>query len=276
MIHTFPNAPVAMKSIALEASVIGNMVSSVTNYFPELMERLSPMVSRITSTSVDLKKGLTSLEHTVASQVEVLDYAGHTRLFKIEVPQGFVGNTVDYLTLIDECFAYFKQITEPAMDDYYILIASILTNKEAKKSLKDHSAGFKALDKGRNVLNDRFNKFFKQGSNVAMSTFGTHYAKNEELRVALQKASALEGCLKNLNLDAVKDKTQRIADTIETLIKQTEDNKIAYMTPPVVSGLAQGAHEIAMQVEFLSVNVYRALAILKSMDDSIERMKRLV
>ena len=276
MIHTFPKAPSAMTSIALEASVLGNMVSSVTNYFPDLMERLSPMVGRVATTSVDLKKGLTNLEHNVASQVETLDYTGHTRLFKIEVPQGFTGNTLEYLWLIQECFAYFKQTTEPSMDDYYILIASILTNKEAKKSLKDHATGFKALEKSRSTLNDRFNKFFKQGSNSAMSTFGTHYTKNEELRAALQQASMIEGTLKNLNLDAVKDKTQRIADTIDTLIKQSDDNKIAYMTPPVVSGLAQGAHEIAMQVEFLSVNVYRALAILKSMDDSIERMKRLV
>lgn len=276
MKHTFTAAPLAMQAIALESEFLGNMVKTVSNYFPAMMEHMAPLVGRIGSTQSDMKKGLTHVEGKIADAINALDYAGHTSYFKIEVPEGFQGNTVQYLSALHGAFEYFKNVTAPGMDDYYILIASILTNKEAKKSLKDHSVGFAALAKGRVAMNDNLGSFFKEKSTEAMSTFGKHFKNNEELAHAFKMATALEQDLESLKLDTVKDKTQRIADTMEKLVQQADEGKIAYLTTQVVAGLTQGAFEIASQVEFLSVNVYRALGILKSLEVTTERMERLI
>lgn len=276
MHHTFTAPPTAMTSIALESEVLGNMVSSVANYFPAMHQHVQPLSSNVSALIGTIKKGLSRTENKISEELEKLDYVGHTRYMKIEVPEGFTGNMVAYLSELLIAFTYFRESTEPAMQDYYVLISSILTNKEAKKSLTDHTPEYTKLEKSRLALNSKINGMFQEKSSQAISTFGKHFGKNEELKEAHALAVALEKALAKADLDGVQDQTAKIADAMAILSEQAQEGKIAYLTAPVTKSLSQGAFEIARQVEFLSVNCYRAIGILKCLEGNQERFKRLI
>lgn len=273
MQYTFSKDSIAFEAIALESTLLANMADSIKSYFPGFVEAIKPAfdgLSNITMPKIaNLFKGKTLEQKLLAADPENVKY------LKVSVPEGFQGNYGDYISLLLSAFDYFDEV-EKSIDDYYVLLSWILTNKEAKKSLKDETNEYKKLEKSRTTMNDAFSDHFKSRSNEALSTFGKHFKNPKDYIDAVEQAAVLDKRLKAFNIERIKGKVKRIVDTMGVLIEQSNKGNIAYMTPEVAKNIAYGGKEMAYQIEFLSVNIFRAIGTLTALDDTAERVERFV
>ena len=273
MHYAFTKDSIAFEAIALESTLLANMVNSVKNYFPGFMESIKPAFDSLSNiTPPTLSKLFKS--KTLEDKLNEAKYE-NVKYLKVSVPEGFNGNYLEYLELLNETLSYFDASYQ-SINEYYVLVSSIVTNKEAKKSLKDETKEYKDLEKSRMALNDKISDMFKARSTEALSTFGKHFKTNKEYSGAVVAASVLDRHLRAINIETVKGKVKQIVDVLSILIEQADKGNIAYMTPEVTKNIAFGAKEVAHQVEFLSVNLYRTIGALTALDDTSERVERFI
>ena len=68
--------------------------------------------------------------------------------------------------------------------------------------------------------------------------------------------------------------TEKITDAIATLIKLVEEEQMDKLSAAQYKNITKGAYEMAYQVEMFSVNYYRALTYVNSVDSSKTNFKR--
>lgn len=268
----------AYKAIALEAEILSNTVTTIGKFFPQFMQTVNAGFSKLNALSGfsgDMKSGkmLTSAEKNILSHLANVEYTDLERL-ALDVPEGFKGNIVSYVQTLLEGFQYFDTEMQKNLDEFYIKVASILTNKDAKLSLRDDSRVYSKMAKERQDENSKVGKYFKPGSSQATLNYGTCFSRNDDVYNFFMDAHTLESKLKAIDLNVISSKTSKINDALESLIKQVNAGTIERVSPEVTKNLAAGAHEMASQVEYFAIHYYRCMAILTSASLVTEKLAR--
>lgn len=257
--------------IALESARLADSTEAISNFFPAMMKKLynsftSPKTIPNFVPSIKNKIfGLNSDERAIIAKLASIPYDDLIN-FKVPVPEGFSGNYTAYLMQCMENIDYYNLTTKNALEDYYIFVADLVTNKDAKKSLKDLQSKNNALKKSRQEIGETTNKFFIKGSNVAALAYGTAFSDNSEVEKLFRARVDLTSKIKSIDLHSVSDQVEKITQTLDTLTEQATAGNYEAFSPVQMKNISEGAYEMAAQVEFTSINYYRASVVLKTVE----------
>lgn len=271
----------ALRAVALESNFISNGVKSIVSFFPSLLKSVSKGFAKaedvkqfVPAQADNNLERLNKTEQAIADALIWMPY-DDIAMLRLPVPEGFTGNYCKYFAQLLEMFSYHEQTALPAIEEYYISIAAIITNKDAKLSLKDNTIKYKALSKSREENNKEIAKHFN-ASSVAEYAYGKLFLNNQEVTQAFKLMHQLERTLISTKVASVTDQVVKITNALQTLISMAENGTIENLSPAQLKNLSEGAYEIAAQVEFFAINYYRAQVAINSLKDATQKLtKRL-
>lgn len=263
-----------LEIIAMESEVLSNMAKTLTNFFPDISSNVQAGFAKL-----DNLKGFSgwSLNIFKSKEDKIKDKAAsvpYTDLInmKMRVPEGMRGNFLAYSQCLAEAFAYNATI-EKLLNDYYFSLSAMITNKNHKISLQDHTRKYKESKAQREALNQKIYAFFVKGSNDFETAYKFCFANNNELGSVFNNCNELQDKLKQYNLANVKGMVKKIVDVQDILIKDLKSSNIATISPEVAKNISEGSYECGYQVELLAVNYYRTQSFLNAVEENIDRLQ---
>lgn len=206
----------------------------------------------------------TSSEDTILKELATTDYEDMTKL-KLWVPEGFRGNMLSYFKDLNLALDYNQDVSLPALQEFYVLIADIITNKEAKKANKDLSNQTKGYSRSRVEYNKILSSYFASGSTQAEQEYRTLFKTNKELYECYLERHKLLKKLSQISIKAYTEQVEKIKDGMQVLIDLVDDGSIQELSPVQAKNVSEGAYEMAYQVEFFSVNYFRSMNLANSL-----------
>ncbi len=256
------------RQLALEAQVLGNMVQSVAKFFPSVFEDFnegaSKYLSNISAWSFDASKlqGFLKREIPYLKELSQVPFE-EMENFKVPVPEGFKGALVPYTTMLIEDKDYFYDTFVPALENFYVILSSVATNKDARMSLRDDAQAYKKLADMRTARDKAHLKFFGSNNDIGLK-FPIAFPAVSDVEVYYSKLNELSTHDHSQLLKMIKDKIVSIGAVINSLVDMTETGTIKNMTPEVVKSLQAGTYEMASQIEFFAIYMYRCSSLLST------------
>lgn len=257
------------RQLALEAEVLGNMVQSIAKFFPSVFkdfnEGASKYLSNITAWSFDSVKlqNFSRRENTLLDQLNSVPFE-EMENFKVPVPEGFKGNLVSYSSLLIEDKDYFYDTFIPALENFYVILSSVATNKDARLSLRNDTQAYKKLAEMRIARDKAQQKFFTSNGHDVQIKFPVAFESKDQVAVYYSRLNELSTHDHSDILRLVKDKIVAIGAVISSLVSQTENGTIKNVTPEVVKSLQAGTYEMASQIEFFAIYMYRCMSLIST------------
>ena len=275
---TFP-----MRVVSLESNVIGNAVAAIKGYFPRLKEAILPAFTKLDEVKPFIGRDdnyykLTSKEKDVEDFLNRTQYQD-AKIFTVPTPEGFIGNYVGYARELFNVLEYTQSVSLPAIDAYYARLANIITNKDPKLSNKDLTKEYKTLAKDRTATNSKLTAYFLRGSNQAQNKFEKVFKTNDEVMELFRLRHKMIDAIKEYPLSKVKKTSEKVTDSLDTLIQLANTGKLEYITGAQLKNITEGAYEIARQIEFFAINYYRleiminTIALVRDRLDELRRKR---
>lgn len=270
----------AYRAVSLESSVVANGVQAVINFFPSVFKSINAGFSTVKEIKLfkaaagdaDTLK-LSKKEQSIVDALVSVPYDDLIKL-RVPVPEGFVGSYVNYLIDVQQLFDYHQNVCLPALESFYIEVASVITNKGAKISQKSIIDSYKSLIKSREENNKKITDYFVIRSTQSEQDYGKIFHNNEEVGEMFKERHKLVKTLEAVNVKQVTDYVNKINDALVTLIKIAEDKSMSNLSAVQLQNITEGAYECAAQVEFFAVNYYRAQTLINTITHLQDKLLR--
>jgi hypothetical protein len=186
---------------------------------------------------------------------------------------------------LDVPYLHYTNALGPAVDHaanvqtllagYSTYIAMLLTNHDERFSTKDSAVSYKGLE----TLRDRFNKdlgdCFKNGSHNTDVRYGDVVERNSDWNLVFPAAASLSDKMNGVDRKVL---TKTLNDTVhlmDRLIENIQKDEFKGASPTMLTELADGAYQMASEVEFFATVYYRIMALTASIDRTTKNILKL-
>ena len=264
----------ALEMLSLEAEESSNILASAVNLLPSMVSQLTGSLGVLSETVkgfniFDLKSLIpTSFVGAVDIPADVLK-----KVF-VPVPEGFTGNVLQYQGALNDSLAYYETVTAPMLKEFYVAIASFVTNKDKKLSVKSDLYKFKEFEKNRTLIVKDVGSHFNKGS-VGRTLFSDAYGSYAEFKQVYSNNKQLVKGMEAINLAQVSSQVKKIVDTLDIAIRSAKQGDYDRASNESLMNIATGTFEMAQQIEFLAVTVYRVKALTHSVSETEAKLQQL-
>ena len=189
-------------------------------------------------------------------------------------PEGFSGNLIEYgFFLLEISVPLFKEANS-LLGEYCAILAVFLTNKEDRRSLQDHTSFYSDLQKKRERIIERMEKFYKKESNVQKAHIGDLITRFSDLDEVANVTKDLSKARKKAQLEDVNNRVRQACDMLERVVAMTQRDSTQTISPEAARNVAEGAYEVGKYVELISIYAFRVeqyTAVVKNMFDTVDR-----
>lgn len=260
--------------ISLEAGVVSNAAKLLIDILPDFITKLSSDNRKITeldNTEI-IRKGLSEDARDALKRIPNMDYLNYADT-PIMVPEGFKGNLIDYIRLVLEVTPEFYSKTSSTLNELSVILSTVITNKEAKTSIKENAHIFIKADKYRSdivkALNASFDYDKKGFTRVRMCTTIRRSAELESVILELDHLNKLKSNLNTKELQSVVDKNIELMNMI---LKDVKENPNSEYSGTVVKDISKGAYTCGKLVEMCSVLYYDLETLIATVTGIIDQL----
>jgi hypothetical protein len=167
----------------------------------------------------------------------------------------------------------FKE-TLSVIGDYNLVLASFITNKEDKTSLRVHSQIYTRADAKRQQVLKELASYFKDGSDLSRVTLKSVLSRFTDVDIMVAEVVNLTKDNHIKNLDQIKI---AIVETLSYLDKITNNKEITNVSGDTAKQLAVCAMSVARLVEVCSIYAYKvrqAVESSKSIVDTLDKITK--
>ena len=245
-------------------------------------EGISDMLSKVMP---DINNGFQSILNTINPKGVlgfIFDSNVHTALansnyvvlarLELPVPEGLQVRYLTYLNSLEGAVERIKPLPT-YLDDFTRYVAGILTNHDNRVSTISQDNLFMDLDTSRGAAYAAIASCFSGGTK-AKRKYGDLVERNADWTTIESKA---KGLIKELNR---YDRAELIAKSkhLHSLLVKVEVTAkrggFDLANPNVLKTLAEGAYQLASELEYLSVIYYRVLALTKCLEQDLSLLKK--
>lgn len=253
-----------LKTISLEANVVANMVDSVKNIFPTILEKLSSSFSKV-ETLPEPKIAFAARQRDVLKHLDSVQYLDMAEL-AFGVPEGFKGSLLEYFKTLNAVSKNLSGLMQNTLQPYTVYLSQYISNKEMKLSTRDMTSQFSVLRDVRKENITAVNQYIGSGFTTRVK-IGKVISRKPEIEQIYREAYLLSQTINDFRLIDIKKQVKKSVDLLNIIIDQAKQGSLTNVTPEAARNLAFGATEIANEVEFLSVFYFRALGAMDSCDN---------
>jgi hypothetical protein len=266
--------------ITLESSFIDNAIFRVNEFFPKLSNQLSDTVSSFTGENFggyDTPK-ITAFQaqrdfKVISKRVQSHNFLDFQDIL-VQVPEGFEGNLIDYLRLLDRIHLDVFKETLEVIGDYNIVLSSFITNKEDKTSLRVHTQVYTRADAKRQQVLKDIAGFFKHDSDLSRLPLRKVIARFADMEQLTDAAVDLTKDNHIKNLEKVKS---AVNETVTYLDKIMTNKETSEVSGYAAKQLAESAMSVARLVETCSIYAFKtrqAIECTRSLVETIDKVTK--
>lgn len=264
------------QQLSLEDIALEDLKSSFYAVVEELSSRLKSNLQslRIDSngkknllpTDID-KKIRTAEEMTKA--VDFLVY-GHQL---VSVPEGFVGNLLDYLGVLRTHMVKFSKLEDEIIKDYSTILSTFISNRDYRQSLHRHSALFDKAKKQRELAITSVKVYFPVAAANSKAPLRKVMRNFKELKPLTDQAKQLDKDIQSVNLHSIQTSVQKCVSILDLILDQLKHNKIDTLSQEAASDISQGALEVGKLVQTFSLLYHDSRIAVYSVEKIIDTLQ---
>lgn len=270
--HDFNDIRIIRDRIALESTVPGIAEPAFQRMFPTVVDYMKNLLHNVDVGLKALPMFFNSgFEHKV-QKVRYLDVSPMVAF----VPAGLVS---DYLTYAPDLVAAAEHVAKFVKEEltaYSTYCAMIVSNRDQKFSTVDMDAGFQKMAAQREAVAAAMNKHFNPDSSETRKTIGDVVSRAGDWPQVLKFSKELSTIINHIDRNVIKKKTHEIEEYLGLIVKRIEKGEMDGASPEVVRGLADGAYQIASELQFYSIVYYRVLAFVEAIKATTDHFDKVI
>lgn len=272
------NLDTQMQRLAMEASILSNVINTFRSVIPSLTDKLSSVAANF-QPSDDHTKTVVELTKFVESNKEKIKEVGivkHSETL-IPVPEGFDAKAkiCGYLDHLIQAAPVITHGVQEILSEYHIVLSTFISNKDAKTSIRDHSTFYKRIKKQRSEVSEPLASYFDKGLDRSRLPFGKVYDQTQELFTATGKVVELNKMRAKHDLKFVKGQVTDCVNLLKIIVTQSERQDFSEVSGAVAMDLSEGAIEVGFWVELVALYHYRVEQAIQSVKLQVETISKL-
>ena len=254
-------------------SVTDNNVA--TEGVSELLVKVMPGINNGFKTILNTIKPTSIIEVLFEDSLEVaLGKVNYVSLSKLDLPVP-EGLQVKYLTYLEALESSTRRLVDlpKNLEDFTRYVAGILTNHDSRVSTVSQDNLFRELDSSRGVAYASISSCFNGGTR-AKRKYSELVDRNADWPVVESKVKAVVKELNQYDRSDLIDKAKHLHSLLQKVEQTSKRGGFDLANPNVLKTLAEGAFQLASELEYLSVLYYRVLGLTKAVAEDIKLIKK--
>ena len=254
-------------------SVTDNNVA--TEGVSELLVKVMPGINNGFKTILNTIKPTSIIEVLFEYSLEVaLGKVNYVSLSKLDLPVP-EGLQVKYLTYLEALESSTRRLVDlpKNLEDFTRYVAGILTNHDSRVSTVSQDNLFRELDSNRGVAYAAISSCFNGGTR-AKRKYSELVDRNADWPVVESKVKAVVKELNQYDRSDLIDKAKHLHSLLQKVEQTSKRGGFDLANPNVLKTLAEGAFQLASELEYLSVLYYRVLGLTKAVAEDIKLIKK--
>ncbi len=192
------------------------------------------------------------------------------------VPEGLKSTYLDYAIALQAAATHCHDNAQKALDEYSILLAQIITNRQLKYSMKSNVVSYAKQEEDRNALTAAMGACFTLGSTKATSTYGDVVSSNGEWQAVLRTMHITMDLLNRMKRDTLHKKAEECSENLALIIKQIKSGEFEGAGPEAIKNLSDGAYQAGSELELFSVVYFKATVLATAISDTMKNITKIV
>lgn len=258
--------------VAIEAFSVHDVTGFMKGIFPAIKEDFIGFTKLFTphDKPVGLLPEFRNFEHEISKHtyLDIKELGAY-------VPEGM---DVSYREYADYLLPATKHVmgVMQTLSEFSVYLARLVSSNELHLSTGDLAAKYRGLEEARKLINEDLGKCFAKGSTRTDVSIGKVVARNAEWPDLFNMA---EDMTKNVfSIDRPKlikliHETSELMEAVERKIKAAEMDGVS---PNVVQNIADGAYQVASELEFFAVTYYKVEVFVTCLNRTVEHFKTVM
>lgn len=242
----------------------------------ELLRKVYPNITKAFTSFINVfnpgEPGitLTSKSKDLIRVVSKIAYADINQITAY-VPEGMDASYLNYSSALLSVASHAAEV-QSLLGEYSTYLAMLINNKEQALSTSNNIRLYKARQKTREDFQKLLGGFFKNGSYQTEVPYGRVLARNNDWPLVYSRIEDLTKLTNSVDRKALNKKIVETIELMDTVIKMIKNDELGNVGPEVVSELAEGAFQIASELEFFSNIYYRTLALTTAINRTTDTL----
>ncbi len=254
------------RKVALEAFAVSDVTGLLARVYPAINSTFTGLLGKFASD--DPYKGLTGKQQDFMRLLTNHPYMD-IRPLRVYTPEGLNSHYAAYSKTLLASAQYASKVLQDSLNPYSTFLSKILTNTGDRIGTQLFDADYAAMQKRREGLTADMSKCFKPGSTKTESTLGDVVGRNADWADLFKDADSITSFITSVDRKVLNRKVEDCVALVNKLQEQIKAGTFGDVSPQVVKNLAEGAYQIASELEFFALVYYRVLVFNECLNSSI-------
>lgn len=263
-----------MRVIAVESGVVANMITTFREMLPSFKNSIETAISSLNPYTADIhdKYICASSDYkTLEKKLPHLNYLTVGQIM-VSVPENI---SCSLLTMAETLDKMLPELYKGALDilgDYNVFLASFITNKEIKISVKDYSAFYKGIKERREALIKELAACYANQNTRDALRLKHVVDRLSDIPTIVGICDRLAKQRHTFGLERIDKEVNKSITLLNIIIRDTGDvEKVSGIS---AANLSNGAYEVAKYIEFMGVFYYKITALNKSVEQIVASLNK--
>jgi hypothetical protein len=255
--------------VSNEAISMAGITNSLRNFIPDVSKYFHSLAHGFVGAVSDEKAvQLTADEKDFLKQLDGRIYLNLVPL-AAHVPEGLISTYVEYLYELRASLKHSKEVSLPALSEYSVFLAKIITNREMRTDGLSKKAEYKKMEQVRESLVQMSGACFKPGSSIAVTTYGKVVARNADWSDVFSLLHEVDNLANSIDRAQLHKLAQECARQLDVIVQAVKADKFEDASPEVLVTLADGAYQCGAELEFFALTYFRTIQINTAVSDTM-------
>lgn len=262
-----------LEVLSLEAINVANVIEVFKNILPDLNVKITETLDKLSfykdNNSPEIKEILSNYKE-LEKKLKLINYVDKKDLL-ISVPEGFKGNLIEYLEIINSLSNKIYPEANKLLNNYKLILAGFLTNKDQKISLTDHTNFFNNVKKERENFIYTLSKY-QTNNNSTKSRLRDCIDRITDVDILVKKIEIINKVRNNNNIKELVSTVDEISKLLDTIIQRVDTGDVVNISGASAKNLSEGAYEVAKYIEFVSLFNFRVEQITTTISKLVTQL----
>lgn len=266
------NLSILRNAVALEALSMRDMTAYFHDIMPSLQSSFNDFTSRF-SPKQEAIQGFTSQQREFDREISGRSYMAVSQITAY-IPEGLDVPYIDYAEVLLDAVKHASKVMD-VLVPYSAYLAALVTDKEATLSTKSFEVEFKLMEEERKRINAELGACFKKGSSKAEAAIGDVVQRNADWKAVFERCNDISKTINDVNRSALLKKVNECNSHLEIILKMAREGRVGKVATSAVMNLADGAYQVASELEFYAVAHYKAEVFVSCVNQTLEHFKKV-
>jgi len=185
------------------------------------------------------------------------------------VPEGLNVSYLKYAKELQESAEHAANILYGVLSSYSIFLSSLITNQDQKLDTTSFIPVYKKLEAEREKMNKDIGGCFTTGSTKSELTIGDVVERNADWLKVFEQTHVLTKLINNVDRKALNKKITECIELLDAVKEKMKRSELDNISKETSNNLAEGAYQIANELEFFSVTYFKVIGLTNSINTTI-------